>query len=74
MRAHPGVAALRLIEPEIVREIALVTPRGRPDAPAVGALVHEVMRMRWTSAQPRRRGRFLRLAEAVRRDSTALSR
>jgi LysR family transcriptional regulator, hydrogen peroxide-inducible genes activator len=46
---YPGVAALRLIDPEIVREIALVTPRGRPDAPAVGALVHEVMRMRWTS-------------------------
>ena len=47
---YPGVAALRLIDPEIVREIALVTPRGRPDAPVVGALVHEVMRMRWTSA------------------------
>ena len=47
---YPGVAALRLIEPEIVREIALVTPRGRPDAPAVGALVHEVMPMRWASA------------------------
>ena len=47
---YPGVTALRLIDPEIVREIALVTPRGRPDAPAVGALVHEVMRMRWASA------------------------
>ena len=45
---YPGVAGLRLIEPDIVREIALVTPRGRPDAPSVGALVHEVMRMRWT--------------------------
>ena len=46
---YPGVAALRLIEPEITHEIALVTPRGRPDAPAVGALVREVMRMRWPS-------------------------
>jgi len=45
---HPGVAALRLIEPEITREIALVTPRGRPDAPSVGVLVHEVMRRRWS--------------------------
>ena len=46
---YPGVVAIRLTEPEIVREIALVTPRGRAAAPAAGALVHEVMRMRWTS-------------------------
>ena len=55
---HPGATALRLIEPEIVREIALVTVRGRPDTPAVGALVHEVMRLRWTpdsAADARRR-------------------
>ena len=39
-----------LIEPEIAREVALVTMRGRPDSAAVGALVREVMRMRWMSA------------------------
>jgi LysR family hydrogen peroxide-inducible transcriptional activator len=48
---HPGVVALPLIEPEIARDIALVTMRGRPDSAAVGALVREVMRMRWISAQ-----------------------
>ena len=48
--AYPGVAALRLIEPEVAREMSLVTVRGRPDSPAVGALVHEVMRIRWTGA------------------------
>jgi hypothetical protein len=57
------VAALRLIEPEITREIALVTPRGQPHAPAVRALVHEVMRMRWTSVS----------SPAVAADSCALA-
>jgi LysR family hydrogen peroxide-inducible transcriptional activator len=42
----PGVTALRLTEPEIVRDISLVTVRGRADVPAIGALVHEVMRLR----------------------------
>jgi LysR family hydrogen peroxide-inducible transcriptional activator len=48
---YPGVVALPLIEPEVAREIALVTVRGRPDSAGVGALVREVMRMRWMSAQ-----------------------
>jgi LysR family hydrogen peroxide-inducible transcriptional activator len=48
---HPGVVALPLIEPEIARDIALVTVRGRPDSAGLGALVREVMRMRWMSAQ-----------------------
>ena len=61
---YPGVAALGLIEPEISREIALVTPRGRPDAPAVGALVHEVMRMRWPNPMPAADSRTL-VAAAV---------
>jgi hypothetical protein len=34
-----------LIEPEIWREVALVTVRGRPHSPTVGALVREAMRM-----------------------------
>src|SRR5688572_2909323 len=44
---HPGVAARPLIEPEIWREIALVTVRGRPHSPGVGALVQEAMRLPW---------------------------
>jgi LysR family transcriptional regulator, hydrogen peroxide-inducible genes activator len=44
---HPGVAARPLIEPEIWREVALVTVRGRPHSPGVGALVQEAMRLPW---------------------------
>ena len=47
----PGVIALPLIEPELARDIALVTVRGRPDSAGVGALVREVMRVRWMSPQ-----------------------
>ena len=46
---YAGVVALPLIGPEIARDIALVTVRGRPDSAGVGALVREVMRMRWAS-------------------------
>lgn len=44
---HPGVVARPLIDPEIWREIALVTVRGRPHSPGVGALMHEAMHMSW---------------------------
>ena len=44
---HPGVVALPLVEPEIWREVALVTVRGRPHSPSVGALVQEAMRLPW---------------------------
>jgi DNA-binding transcriptional LysR family regulator len=49
---HPGIAALRLTEPEVAREVSLVTLRGRPDSAAIGALVHEVTRIRWTATAP----------------------
>jgi LysR family hydrogen peroxide-inducible transcriptional activator len=42
---YPGTVALRLAAPAIAREISLVTPRARPHPPAVGALVHEAMRL-----------------------------
>jgi len=42
-----NVTARPLIEPEIWREVALVTVRGRPHSPSVGALVREAMRMTW---------------------------
>jgi len=44
---HPRVVARPLIDPEIWREVALVTVRGRPHSPGVGALVQEAMRMPW---------------------------
>ena len=44
---HPMVAARPMIDPEFWREVNLVTVRGRPHSPAVGALVKEAMRARW---------------------------
>ena len=44
---HPGVAVRPLVDPEFWREVDLVTVRGRPHSPAVGALVREAMRTRW---------------------------
>jgi LysR family hydrogen peroxide-inducible transcriptional activator len=41
-----------LIEPEIWREVSLVTVRGRPHSPAVGALVREAMRTKWMGSEP----------------------
>jgi DNA-binding transcriptional LysR family regulator len=42
----PGIVARPLIEPEVVRTIHLVTVRGRPHSPAVGAFVREAMAWR----------------------------
>lgn len=44
---HGGVVALPVIEPEFWRQVNLVTIRGRPHSPAVGALVRETMRKKW---------------------------
>ena len=44
---HPAVVGLPIVEPEFWREVNLVTVRGRPHSPAVGALVKEAMRARW---------------------------
>jgi DNA-binding transcriptional LysR family regulator len=44
---HPDVVALPVVEPEFWRAVNLVTVRGRPYAPGVGALVREAMRKRW---------------------------
>jgi DNA-binding transcriptional LysR family regulator len=49
--SHPHVVIRPLTEPEFWREVALVTLRGRPHAPAVGALVHEAMRATWMDDQ-----------------------
>jgi DNA-binding transcriptional LysR family regulator len=47
---HPGVVALPLIEPELSRDIAFVTARGRSDAATLGALLHDAMRARESGA------------------------
>jgi hypothetical protein len=44
---HAGVVGLPFVEPEFWREVNLVTVRGRPHPPALGALVREAMRVRW---------------------------
>jgi DNA-binding transcriptional LysR family regulator len=45
---HEGVVARPLVEPEFWREVSLVTVRGRPHSPAIGALVREAMRTQWS--------------------------
>ncbi len=48
LSAHgPGVVTRPLIEPEIAREIALVTVRDHAKPSGLVALVREAMRMRW---------------------------
>jgi LysR family transcriptional regulator, hydrogen peroxide-inducible genes activator len=44
---HPAVIARPLVAPEFWRDVAMVTVRGRPHSPAVGALVAEAMRRQW---------------------------
>ena len=69
---HEGVEA-RPLSPRFSRQVCLVTVRGRPRSPAVGALVAEAMRSTWLSkpaaavqdmienrARRRRAGRRLR--------------
>jgi DNA-binding transcriptional LysR family regulator len=44
---YAGVVALPIVEPEFWREVNLVSVRGRPHSPAVGALVREAMSKKW---------------------------
>jgi DNA-binding transcriptional LysR family regulator len=44
---HPGVVGLPIIEPEFWREVSLISVRGRPHSPAVGAMVREAMHKKW---------------------------
>ena len=41
-----GIITRKLVEPEVKRIVQLVTVRGRPQSPAVGAFVREAMRWR----------------------------
>jgi len=45
--SHSGVVALPVVEPEFWRRVDLVTVRGRPYSPGVGALVREAMQKKW---------------------------
>jgi len=44
---RPDIVVRPLVEPEFWREVSLVTVRGRPHSPAIGALVRESMRTQW---------------------------
>jgi LysR family transcriptional regulator, hydrogen peroxide-inducible genes activator len=48
--SHEGVVARPLVDPEIWREVNLVTVRGRPHSPAVGVLTREAQRVKWRGA------------------------
>lgn len=43
----PGIITRPLIDPEVYRTVSLVTVRGRPHSPAVGAFLREAKRYRW---------------------------
>ncbi len=43
----PGLPSRPLVDPEVYRTVNLVTVRGRPHGPAVGALVHVVKKHVW---------------------------
>ena len=47
----PGLLTRPLIEPEVVRTVSLVTVRGRPHSPAVGAFVRTANKQDWTRGQ-----------------------
>ena len=47
---NPAVVVRPLIDPEVFRQVDLVTVRGRPYSSAVGAVVREAMRNRWSVA------------------------
>ncbi len=46
----PGIVARPLVDPEVIRTIHLVTVRGRPHSPAVGAFVRAAKGYRWDRA------------------------
>lgn len=43
----PGLVTRRLVDPEFVRTIMLLTVRGRPHSPAVGAFVQQARAYKW---------------------------
>ena len=47
----PGLVSRRLVDPEFERTIMLVTVRGRPHSPAVGAFVQQARAFPWPAGQ-----------------------
>ncbi len=47
----PGLEARVLVEPEMTRTVCLVTMRGRPHSPAVGAFVRAARAFTWPGAK-----------------------
>jgi DNA-binding transcriptional LysR family regulator len=47
----PGLVTRRLVDPEFVRTIMLVTVRGRPHSPAVGAFVQAARTFKWPQGE-----------------------
>ncbi|MBI1198002.1 MAG: LysR family transcriptional regulator [Phenylobacterium sp.] len=47
----PGLVTRRLVDPEFVRTIMLVSVRGRPHSPAVGAFVQQARAFKWPQGQ-----------------------
>src|SRR5262245_41444293 len=43
----PGLVTRPVVEPEVYRTVSIVTVRGRPHSPAVGAFVREAKQHRW---------------------------
>ena len=48
---HPDVIGVPVVEPEFWRQVNLVTVRGRPYSPGVGALIREAVRKKWFGKQ-----------------------
>lgn len=46
---HPDVVSRPLVDPELWREVNLVTVKGRPHSKGLGAFVHEAMQVTWAS-------------------------
>jgi DNA-binding transcriptional LysR family regulator len=51
-----GLCVRPLVDPEIVRTVQIVTVRGRPHLPAVGAFVTEALRYPWNGGKAKREG------------------
>lgn len=49
---HAGVVAVPMVDPEFFREVSLMTVKGHPHSPAVGAFLHEAMRAVWPDGVP----------------------
>jgi DNA-binding transcriptional LysR family regulator len=47
----PAIVTRRLVEPEFIRTIMLLTVRGRPHSPAVGAFVKEARSFPWPKSE-----------------------